>query len=110
MKIISKQYSVIDWDTVPIEKHSGERGFVWSRTFEEGNIRIVLVEYAPGFRSDHWCCRGHVIHLFDGELDIELKDGSVIRLRKGMSCFFSDINAPAHKPFTETGAFLLVVD
>jgi len=110
MQIISKQYSVIDWDVVPIEKHYGETGFVWSRTFEEGNIRIVLVEYSPGFRADHWCCRGHVLHLLDGEVNIELKDGSVIRLINGMSCCFSDNNATAHKPFTETGALLLVID
>ena len=110
MQIISKQYSVIDWDVVPIEKHSGETGFVWSRTFEEGNIRIVLVEYSPGFRADHWCCRGHVLHLLDGEVNIELKDGSVIRLIKGMSCCISDNNATAHKPFTVTGSLLLVID
>jgi len=110
MQIISKQYSVIDWDVIPIEKHSGETGFVWSRTFEEGNIRIVLVEYSPGFRADHWCCRGHVLHLLDGEMNIELKDGSVIRLIKGMSCCISDNNATAHKPFTVTGSLLLVID
>ena len=39
MQIIGEPYSVIDWDNVPIEKHSGENGFVWSRTFEKGNIR-----------------------------------------------------------------------
>jgi len=110
MQITGESYSAIDWDTVPIEKHSGETGFVWSRIFEEGNIRILLVEYSPGFRADHWCCRGHVLHLLDGALNIELRDGSVIRLIKGMSCCFSDSNATAHKPFTEIGAFLMVVD
>ena len=110
MKIISDPYSVIDWDNVPILKHTGETGFAWSRTFETGNIRIRLIEYSPGFKSDHWCCRGHLIHLFDGELNIEIKDGSVIRLIKGMSCCFSDNKATAHKSFTSTGAFLLVVD
>ena len=110
MQIISDPYSVIDWDNVPIIKHPGETGFAWSRTFETGNIRIRLTEYSPGFRSDHWCCRGHLIHLLDGELNIEIKDGSVIRLIKGMSCCFSDSKATAHKPFTSTGASLLVVD
>jgi len=110
MQIISDPYSVIDWDNVPIIKHQGETGFAWSRTFETGNIRIRLTEYSPGFKSDHWCCRGHLIHLLDGELNIEIKDGSVIRLIKGMSCCFSDSKATAHKPFTSTGAFLLVVD
>ncbi len=110
MQIISEPYSVIDWDNVTIEKHSGETGFAWSRTIETGNINIVLVEYSPGFRADHWCSRGHVMHLLEGELNIELKDGSVIRITKGMSCCFSDCQATAHKPFTGIGAFLLVVN
>jgi uncharacterized cupin superfamily protein len=110
MQIISDPYSVIDWDDVPIVKHPGETGSAWSRTFETGNIRIRLTEYSPGFKSDHWCCRGHLIHLLDGELNVEIKDGSVIRLIKGMSCCFSDSKATAHKPFTSTGASLLVVD
>lgn len=110
MQIISELNTVIDWDNVPIIKHPGETGFAWSRTFETGNIRIRLTEYSPGFKSDHWCCRGHIIHLLDGELNIELKDGSMIRLIKGMSCCLSDSKSTAHKPFTGTGAFLLVVD
>ena len=110
MQIIIEPYSVIDWDNVPITKHSGEKGFAWLRTFETGNIRIRLAEYSPGFRSDHWCCRGHIIHLLDGEVSFELKDGSVIRVIKGMSCCFSDSKAIAHTPCTETGAFLLIVD
>lgn len=110
MQIISEPYSVIDWDNIPIEKQSGEKGFVWTRTFKTESIRIVLVEYSPDFKADHWCCRGHIMHLLDGEISIELKDGSVIRLIKGMSCCFSDNNAIAHKPFTGKGAFLLVID
>ena len=110
MQIIHEPYSVVDWDRVPITKHSGETGFTWFRTIETGNIRIRLSEYSPGFRSDHWCCRGHVIHLPDGEMSFEFKDGSGIRLIKGMSCCFSDSKAIAHKPFTGTGALVLIPD
>lgn len=110
MQIISEPYSVIDWDNVQITKHSGETGFAWSRMFETGNIRIRLVEYSPGFKSDHWCCRGYLIHLLDGALNFELKDGSVINLIKGMSCCFGNSKATAHKPFTDIGAYLLVVE
>jgi len=110
MQIISEPYSVIDWDNVPITRNSGEAGFTWSRTYEAGNIRIRLTEYSPGFRSDHWCCRGQIIHLLDGEMKFELKDGSMVRLMTGMSCCFSDSKAIAHKPLTETGAFLLIID
>ena len=110
MKIISEQYSVIDWDNVAITRHSGDTGFTWSRTYETGNIRIRLTEYSPGFKSDHWCCRGHIIHLLDGEVKFELKNRSLVSLIKGMSCFFSDSNATAHRPLSDTGAFLLIID
>jgi len=110
MHIFSEPYSVIDWDEITIEKHRGEAGFAWSRTYKTETIRIVLVEYSTGFRADHWCCRGHIMHLLDGEMNIELKDGSKLSLKKGMSCCFSDSKATAHKPFTDSGALLLVID
>ena len=109
MKIISSPYSLIDWDDVLITKHSGETGFAYQRSCETGNVRLRLVEYSPGFKSDHWCCRGHVIYLLDGQINFEFRDGSEIMLIKGMSCCFSDSKAIAHKPCTETGAFLLIV-
>ena len=109
MQIINEPYSVIDWDEIPIEKHSGETGYAWSRTFKTGNIKIVLIEYSMDFKADHWCCKGHITHLLDGEMNIEIKDGPVIRLIRGMSCCFSDNNAMAHKPFTSTGAFMLII-
>lgn len=110
MQIISAPYTLIDWDDVPITKHSGETGFAYRRTCETGNVRLRLVEYSPGFKSDHWCCRGHVIHLLDGRINYEFKDGSGIMLIKGMSCCFSDSKAIAHKTSTGNGALLLIVD
>lgn len=110
MQIISALYTVIDWDYVPITKQSGETGFAWCRTYETGYIRIRLLEYSPGFKSEHWCCRGHLIHLFDGEINFDFKDGSGIMLRKGVSCCFTDSKSIAHKSFTGNGAFLLIVD
>ena len=110
MQIISDPYSIIDWDEIPIEKQPGESGYAWYRTYKTGNIRIVMVEYSMGFKADHWCCRGHIMHLLDGEMNIELKTGSVIRLIKGMSCCFSGNNAIAHKLFSTNGALLLLID
>lgn len=110
MQIISEPYSVINWDDITIEKHRGETGYAWSRTFKTENIRIMMVEYSTGFKADHWCCRGHIMHLLEGEMKIELKDGSVLRLLKGMSCCFSDSKATAHKLSTAKGAFIMVID
>jgi len=103
-------FAKINWDDLPVIKHSGETGYAWWRTFETGNIRIRLVEYSPGYRADYWCCRGHVIHLLDGEMISELKDGSKIQLEKGMTYCLSDNQENPHKSFSGNGAFLLIVD
>ena len=110
MQIICAPYTVIDWDDVPITKHSGETGFAYFRTCETGNVRIRLVEYSPGFKSDHWCCRGHVIHLLEGEMVFELKDGLLMVLKRGMTCCMSDNSQNPHRSFTKTGAVLFIVD
>lgn len=110
MQIINEPYTIVDWDNVPITKHSGETGFIWCRAFETENIRIRLSEYSPGFKSDHWCCRGHIIHILNGEMSFEFKDGTGIKLLKGMSCCFSDSKAIAHRPVTVTGALIFIID
>ena len=110
MQIISAPYTVIDWDDVPITKHSGETGFAYFRTYETGNVRIRLVEYSPGFKSDHWCCRGHVIYVLEGEIVSELKEGAGLILKKGMSWSSCDNNQNPHRIITKNGALLFIVD
>lgn len=110
MQITDVSNTCINWDDIPITKNSGETGYAYQRTVELGNVRVRIVEYSPGYKADHWCCRGHFIHLLDGEISFEIKDGSGLRLIKGMSCCFSDIRAIAHKTCSETGAILMIVD
>ena len=40
-----------------------------------GDVRVRMVEYTPGYLADHWCDRGHILYVVEGELDTELKDG-----------------------------------
>ena len=40
-----------------------------------GNVRARVVEYSAGYVADHWCERGHVIYVLEGELINELRDG-----------------------------------
>lgn len=47
---------------------------------EMGNIRVRIVEYSPGYTADHWCNKGHVLLVLEGELYTELSDGSKVRL------------------------------
>jgi quercetin dioxygenase-like cupin family protein len=109
MKIQNVPFTVIDWNNVVPKEHPGETGKANWKVFENGNIRVRIVEYTPGYLADHWCSRGHVIYILEGELITELKDGRVFKLTPGMSYQVADDNEP-HRSRTETGTKMFVVD
>lgn len=110
MKIPALPFTVTDWSQVPATTYAGETGQALWRTFTIGDIRIRMVEYTPGYLADHWCDRGHVIYIVEGELHTELKDGRTFTLKPGMSYQVSDFGDAAHRSSTETGAKLFIVD
>jgi quercetin dioxygenase-like cupin family protein len=103
-------FTVVDWSTVQPTQHPGEHGAAAWRTFEAGNIRARIVEYSPGYLADHWCRRGHVLYVLEGELETQLEDGRRFTLTPGMSYQVQDDDAAPHKSFTRTGAKLFIVD
>jgi len=109
MRIEDVPFGVMDWGSVPKTEHPGETGAAWWRTKEIGNIRVRMVEYSPGYRADHWCSRGHVLLVLEGELLTELQDGSSHVLRAGQSYQVAD-GAMPHRSCTEVGARLFIVD
>jgi len=109
MKIEGVPFQVTDWSRVVETRHTGETGFALWRTLEIGNIRVRLVEYSPGYRADHWCSKGHVLYVLDGELTTELADGRVMTLIPGTSYEVAD-GAEPHRSRTEKGARLFIVD
>ena len=72
MKIQDVPFSTIDWNEITTTTHPGVTGEAYWRTFEMGNIRVRMVEYTPGYLADHWCSRGHVLLVLEGELVTEL--------------------------------------
>jgi quercetin dioxygenase-like cupin family protein len=68
-----------------------------------------MVEYTPGYAADHWCSRGHVLLVLEGELRTELKDGRSFKLAAGMSYQVAN-DAEPHRSRTEVGAKLFIVD
>jgi quercetin dioxygenase-like cupin family protein len=108
MKIEGVPFTDIDWRAVPATVHPGERGCASWRTRELGNVRVRLVDYTPGYVADHWCERGHVVHVLDGELRTELSDGRLVTLAAGSAYVVSD-GAP-HRSVSPAGARLLIVD
>lgn len=110
MKIPALPFTVTDWAGVPETRHAGETGEALWRTLTIGDLRIRQVRYSPGYLADHWCDRGHILYVLEGELETELQDGRRFTLRPGMSYQVSDFGDAAHRSATRTGATLFIVD
>lgn len=109
MLIESVPFGTTDWNAIPETEHAGETGVAYWRTLEQGNIRVRMVRYSPGYLADHWCDRGHVLLVLSGELITELQSGSSHTLGPGMSYQVSSDVAP-HRSRTALGATLFIVD
>lgn len=110
MKLPATPFTLVDWAAVPATEHPGERGFATWRTQNFGDMRVRMVDYSPGYLADHWCDRGHVLLVLEGELETELKDGRRFRMRPGQSYQVSDFGDAAHRSSTAGGAKLFIVD
>ena len=109
MKMEAITFDTTDWASVEPTRHKGETGSATWRTREVGGIRIRMVEYSPGYQADHWCRKGHVVLVLEGELVTELEDGRRFVLRPGMSYQVAD-GHNAHRSSTRAGARMFVVD
>jgi len=110
MEIQNLPFRLTDWSKVPTIEYKGETGTSYWQVFEEGNIRVRIVEYSPGFRSDHWCPKGHILLVLEGDLTIELKNGQVYRMPPGTSFQASNDDANPHMAYTDKGAKVFIVD
>ncbi len=109
MRIENVPFTAVDWEKVPETTHPGESGPAYWRTIQLGPIRVRKVRYSSGYLADHWCAKGHVLLVLEGELLTELKDGSSATLREGMSYHVADDLMP-HRSRTAGGATLFIVD
>lgn len=109
MKIQDVPFITTDWDKITPTEHPGEIGKAIWKTLEVGNLRVRMVEYTPGYISDHWCSRGHVLLVLEGELLTELKDGRKFTLHPGMTYQVAS-DAEPHRSSTASGAKFFIVD
>ncbi len=109
MKMNEIAFGVTDWSGVERTEHKGETGMAYWRTRQFGDIRVREVEYTPGYLADHWCSKGHILYVLEGELDTELDDGRRFTLKAGQSYQVAD-HAEPHRSGTATGAKLFIVD
>ena len=109
MKMSEIPFGTTDWAEVPKTEHKGETGLATWRTREFGGIRVRMVEYTPGYLADHWCSKGHVVLVLEGEFESELADGRKFVLTPGMTYQVAD-DHEAHRSYTRTGVKLFIVD
>ena len=109
MEMKNIPFWVTDWNQVEKVEYKGEKGFASWRTKQFDDIRVRFVEYSPGYVSNHWCEKGHILLCLEGELQTERKDGRKHILKAGMSYQVAD-NDLAHRSSTTTGAKLFIVD
>ncbi|HLK97538.1 MAG TPA: DHCW motif cupin fold protein [Hymenobacter sp.] len=102
-------FQVTDWEQVPVTEHPGEEGMAYWRSLQFGSLRVRMVDYSAGYKADHWCQKGHLLFVLEGELITELADGRLFRMTPGMSYEVSD-ELSSHRSCTKHGAKLLVVD
>jgi hypothetical protein len=109
LQIRNVPFQVVDWSQVPPTEHPGESGVASWRTVQADDIRVRIVDYSPGYLADHWCRKGHVLLVLEGELETALQDGRTFTLTPGVSYQVEDEAVP-HRSYTRTGARLFIVD
>lgn len=109
MQLRDIPFGTTDWADVPATRHPGEKGEATWRTRQFGEARVRMVEYSAGYVADHWCEKGHILLVLEGELVTELADGRTVALGPGSSYQVAD-GAMAHRSRTEKGVRLFVVD
>jgi hypothetical protein len=109
MQIPPFSFQTFDWTTIPEEEHKGETATALWQVIHVGKIRVRRLRYAPGYKADHWCKKGHIIHCIEGDMNTELEDGRIMKLTAGMTYIVGD-DCEAHQSSTEKGCVLFVVD
>jgi hypothetical protein len=110
MKLENLPIGAIDWSAVPAFVQPGESGTATARTHDLGAVKLRLVEYGAGYRADHWCAKGHLVHVIAGALVIEHQDGRRFALAPGMSWHAPDDAGPPHRVLCDHGATVFIAD
>ena len=102
-------FQLTNWQDIHAEEYAGETGVAYWKTKQFAGLRIRQVEYSANYKADHWCQKGHVIYCIEGEMDTELADGSIHRLKAGMSYEVSD-DLSSHRTSSVKGVKLFIID
>lgn len=98
-----------NWDRIPPLKANGETGFAIIKSKAIGDIKVRQVEYSSNYLADHWCDKGHIVFVVDGQLIIEHKDNLTHTINSGMTYLVGD-NYMSHKVRTISGAKVIIIN
>ena len=99
----------INWKDLQEEKNKGEKGFSLSKTKLFGDIKIRQVHYSENYLADHWCVKGHILHILEGELILDYNDGTSHLISAGCTHIVGDNSTP-HRARSNSGAKVMVID
>ena len=109
MKMNNIPFGTTDWSQIERVEKSAQAGQAIWRTQHFGDVGVRMVEYTPGYVSDHWCVKGHILLCLEGEMHTELEDVRTFTLTAGTSYQVAD-NAEPHRSTSPLGAKLFIVD
>jgi hypothetical protein len=81
-----------------------------ARTYELDDIALRLVVYRSGFKSGHWCNKGHVVCVLSGIFVIEHEDETRTELSATKSWDAADDARSPHRVLCESGATDFILD
>lgn len=110
MKLKDVPYELIDWQNIAKTEVKGITGSAFWKTRKFTDVRLRIIEKLPGYRADHFCKKGHIIHILEGAMEIEFEDGEKIPVKAGQSVFLSDDPQFGHSTFTENGVKYFIID
>ncbi|MBK7342693.1 MAG: DHCW motif cupin fold protein [Saprospiraceae bacterium] len=99
----------IDWKEISHTVHPGERGEVTFQQMEAGEIKIRLAQYSPGYLADHWCEKGHIVQILEGQLMLEHQGAETMVMNAGMTYIVGDGRQP-HRASSSVGATVMIFD
>lgn len=99
----------IDWNTCPTVIVQGAQGTITVSQVEIGEIRIRLAQFSPDYLADHWCVKGHIVQVLDGQLILEHRESETLFLDAGKTFIVGD-DAQPHLARSEGGAKVIIID
>ena len=110
MELKNVPAGVTDWSQVPTSEQHGDSGSATVRARQLGDIQLRLVKFGPGFKTGHWCPKGHILLVLSGTLTVEHQDGRQYNLSAGMTYHAPDDAGSPHRAFSDAGAEFFIVD